>query len=100
MDSFRRLSVGSEQTKKNGFNSAKSKDKLIQIPLPNRLSQNPSDFLQPSRLSQQIQTKSAERRAQLEEEIERDYAKYIEEYGISKNGIAKALVALREKNLI
>ena len=42
--------------------------------------------------------RSQEKRSQIEEEIEKDYIKYIEDNGLSKNGIAKTLIALREKH--
>jgi len=41
--------------------------------------------------------KSLERRTSVEEEIERDYSKYLNEYGLSKTAFAKAVNALREQ---
>ena len=41
--------------------------------------------------------RSLERKLSVEEEIERDYSKYLNEYGLSKTAFAKAVNALREQ---
>ena len=43
--------------------------------------------------------RSVERLQLIEEEIERDYSKYINEFGLTKTAFAKAVNALREKNI-
>ena len=41
--------------------------------------------------------RSVERLKSIEEEIEKDYSKYVNEYGLTKTAFAKAVNALREK---
>jgi hypothetical protein len=43
--------------------------------------------------------RSFEKLKQIEEEIENDYSKYVNEYGLTKTAFAKAVNALREKHL-
>jgi AAA+ ATPase superfamily predicted ATPase len=41
--------------------------------------------------------RSIERLSKIEEEIQKDYSKYVNEYGLSKTAFAKAVNSLREK---
>lgn len=41
-----------------------------------------------------------ERLNKIEEEIQRDYSKYVNEYGLSKTAFAKAVNQLREKQQV
>ena len=45
----------------------------------------------------QSSVRSVERLKSIEEEIEKDYSKYVNEYGLTKTAFAKAVNALREK---
>ncbi len=44
--------------------------------------------------------RSVERLKSIEEEIEKDYSKYVNEYGLTKTAFAKAVNALREKQQV
>lgn len=41
--------------------------------------------------------RSVERLKNIEEEIQKDYSKYVNEYGLSKTAFAKAVNSLRDK---
>ena len=51
----------------------------------------------PGAASSETKVRSVERLRLIEEEIEKDYSKYFNEYGLTKTAFAQAVNAIREK---